>query len=238
MTGMVESSKTSSGEVVLTERTNTTSSPYRSNGTTEDINGNIYAFKQSVVSAKTRDLSNAFVGHTVTTTVLDFYGNPGSMLVETYDSTGAKDGYSKLTDSTFINDTVNWLLGRLTCTTMENTDPEGNTRIRRSGFSYGPTNERLLKEVLEPDSADCISPTSLSMVTEYGYGDYGNKSSIKVSGTGITSRTTTNVYDYSQLLISTLIMRHAIAGPSAAGMLLSSLQGCICSVICNSMSHN
>ncbi len=29
----------------------------------------------------------------------------------------------------------------------------------------------------------------------------------------------------AELLISTLIMRHAIAGPSAAGMLLSSLQG-------------
>ncbi len=33
-------------------------------------------------------------------------------------------------------------------------------------------------------------------------------------------------------------MRHDIAGPSAAGMLLSSLQGCIYSVTCNRMSHN
>ena len=33
-------------------------------------------------------------------------------------------------------------------------------------------------------------------------------------------------------------MLHAIAGPSAAGMLLSSLQGCIYSVTCNSMPHN
>jgi len=33
-------------------------------------------------------------------------------------------------------------------------------------------------------------------------------------------------------------MRHAVAGPSAAGMLLSSLQGRIYSVTGNSMSHN
>ena len=33
-------------------------------------------------------------------------------------------------------------------------------------------------------------------------------------------------------------MRHVIAGPSAAGMLLSSLQGCIYCVTRNNMSHN
>ncbi len=33
-------------------------------------------------------------------------------------------------------------------------------------------------------------------------------------------------------------MRHVIAGPSAAGMLLSSLQGRIHSVTCNNMLHN
>jgi hypothetical protein len=66
----------------------------------------------------THDLNGASLP-TVTTTysAIDTYGNVGALTI----STG--DGYSKTTTSTYANDPVNWLLGRLTRATVQSTTP-------------------------------------------------------------------------------------------------------------------
>jgi hypothetical protein len=52
-----------------------------------------------------------------TTTQYDSYGNATSVAVNT------GDGYSKTTSSIYVNDTANWLLGRLRSTTVTSTAP-------------------------------------------------------------------------------------------------------------------
>lgn len=56
---------------------------------------------------------------TVTTTYpsYDSYGNPLSITVS------ASDGFSKATTNTYTNDAVNWILGRLTTTSVQSTSP-------------------------------------------------------------------------------------------------------------------
>ena len=59
----------------------------------------------------------ALVTTVTTNSAYDGYGNPTSIAV----STG--DGYSKTTANTYLNDTTNWFLGRLTRSTVTSTTP-------------------------------------------------------------------------------------------------------------------
>lgn len=63
------------------------------------------------------DLSGATLPTVTTTTGFDSYGNATDITV----STG--DGYSKTTTNTYFNDTVNWILGRLTRSTVTSITP-------------------------------------------------------------------------------------------------------------------
>jgi hypothetical protein len=60
---------------------------------------------QSVESSY--ELNGGLISLVTTATTYDAYGNPTSIKVST------PDGYSKTTTNTYINDTVNWYLGRL-----------------------------------------------------------------------------------------------------------------------------
>jgi len=54
---------------------------------------------------------------TMTYSGLDLYGNVGTITVSTSDS------YSKTTTNTYTNDVPNWLLGRLTRSSVQSTVP-------------------------------------------------------------------------------------------------------------------
>jgi hypothetical protein len=63
------------------------------------------------------DLSGAVLPTVTTTSSYDAFGNATSVMI----STG--DGYSKTTANTYNDDTINWLLGRLTSSRVTSTTP-------------------------------------------------------------------------------------------------------------------
>jgi FG-GAP-like repeat/Salmonella virulence plasmid 65kDa B protein/Insecticide toxin TcdB middle/N-terminal region len=63
------------------------------------------------------DLNGTALPQVTTTTQYDNYGNPTSVIV------GTGDGYSKVTSNVFTNDVPNWLLGRLTRSTVQSSAP-------------------------------------------------------------------------------------------------------------------
>lgn len=70
---------------------------------------------QSVVQSW--DLNGTTLPTLTTTSQVDSYGNP------TLISATASDGYGKTTTNTFLNDTTNWFLGRLTRSVVTSTAP-------------------------------------------------------------------------------------------------------------------
>jgi hypothetical protein len=80
--------------------------------------GNRYFPYASQTVQAGNDLNGAVLP-TVTTTQggVDQYGNVGTVVV----STG--DGYSKTTTNTYVNDTVNWFLGRLSRSSVQSVTP-------------------------------------------------------------------------------------------------------------------
>ncbi|HXY99370.1 MAG TPA: RHS repeat-associated core domain-containing protein [Stellaceae bacterium] len=60
---------------------------------------------------------------------------------------------------------------------------------RTSSFAYDPASGLLTQEVIEPNTP------SLSLATAYTYDAYGNKLQATVSGSGVTTRSTSSSYD-------------------------------------------
>jgi hypothetical protein len=108
---------------------------------------------------------------TVTTTYnsYDAYGNPTQITVST------PDGASKVTNSTYTNDTTHWYLGRLTGASVTST-VGSSTITRTSSFAYVTATGLLNQEVVEPNTA------ALRLETDYGYDAFGNKHTVTVSG--------------------------------------------------------
>ncbi|HKY23310.1 MAG TPA: FG-GAP-like repeat-containing protein [Vicinamibacterales bacterium] len=129
----------------------------------------------------------------------DSYGNVGHIEMVTRDPSSTVR-LTKATDNVYeAADTANWILGRLSSTTVTHT-LQGNPKVitRKSAFTYYPAGGSraglLRTEIIEPDA------TSLSqrLQTEYEYDDYGNKSKVTASGysrtgTAIPARITTNL---------------------------------------------
>src|ERR1043166_9942558 len=63
------------------------------------------------------------------------------------------------------------------------------TLTRTSSFAYSASTGLLTQEVIEPNDA------TLKLQTDYGYDSFGNKTSVTVSGAGITTRTSSASYD-------------------------------------------
>lgn len=114
---------------------------------------------------------------TTTTTQIDTDGNVTSM------TTGTSDGYSKTTANLYDlaqQDIPAWHLGRLTQSTVKSSATGKPTITRVSAFSYDPNTGLLLTETVEPGT-----PT-LALKTTYGYDQFGNKTSVAVSGVDLT----------------------------------------------------
>ena len=124
----------------------------------------------------------------------------------TYDSYGnaltvaqnVSDGSAKVTTNTYTNDAANWLLGRLTLTTVQSTVPNQPTLTRTSAFDYYMTdNSGLLHdETIEP--SDTSSTLCLYLNTAYQYDVFGNKhvSTSQGYNTCGAARATTSTYAY------------------------------------------
>lgn len=79
--------------------------------------GRRYFPNLSTQTVSSWDLNGAAFPTQTTTQQYDSYGNP------TYVSVSASDGYSKTITSTYLNDTTNWFIGRLTQTTTVGVAP-------------------------------------------------------------------------------------------------------------------
>jgi hypothetical protein len=111
--------KTQNSSALLSQMTNTFSCINPSSGAACAVAAGNRYFPYVSQSAETGNDLNGAVLPTVTTTNagMDVYGNVGTITV----STG--DGYSKATTNTYTNDALNWILGRLTRSTVQSTAP-------------------------------------------------------------------------------------------------------------------
>lgn len=147
----------------------------------------------------TRDLgttanpAGAFISKTNTyisnpATDIDAYGNITRLGVDSLDAAGNFSGFRKVTVSTYTNDATNWFLGRLTRATVTSDAPGKPTLVRVSEFVYDPDNGLLKEEIVEPDD------NNFKVTTTYGYDAFGNKTSVTLSGQGVTSRTSSTTF--------------------------------------------
>jgi RHS repeat-associated protein len=114
----------------------------------------------------------------------DSYGNLLKVTVVT------PDGASSVTNNTYTNDTTNWFLGRLTQAGVTKHIPGGAPDITRtSSFAYDGATGLLTQEVIEPNNS------ALRLQTDYTYDAFGHRITTTVSGTGITTRSTSVGYD-------------------------------------------
>ncbi|MEO8674725.1 MAG: Ig-like domain-containing protein [Casimicrobiaceae bacterium] len=147
---------------------------------------------------------------------VDTFGNRGFVQVSTYD---AADGgsYLKETTSTYNNDNVNWLLGRVKRSDVRSVKANGQSAFRASSWVYGTTQPNpsapydgvcwwgmVCSEIVEPDYAGDTVNYGLWQETQYLYDRYGNRQSATIrfqerDGANVvtikTRTTTTNFYD-------------------------------------------
>ncbi|MCP4161049.1 MAG: hypothetical protein GY760_13325, partial [Deltaproteobacteria bacterium] len=92
--------------------------------------------------------------------------------------------FIKETSQTYINDTTNWIIGRVTNTSVTYTNSEGVSKTRVSEKSYYPDTGMLFTETIEPSDP-------LALVNTYQYDSFGNMKVSTMSGAGVEPRTTT-----------------------------------------------
>ena len=109
----------------------------------------------------------------------DSFGDSKLVTVKTTPPGGSTPDLTKVTTNTFTNDTVNWILGRLTKATVVSTY-SSSTITRVSGFSYY-ANGLLSEEVVEPGASNT---SNLKVTTDYVYDGFGSKTSATVTGSG------------------------------------------------------
>jgi hypothetical protein len=79
--------------------------------------GNYHKAELTGSTQRTYELNGSLVTTVTTSTAFDGYGNANTVTV------GTGDGYSKATTNTYTNDALNWILGRLTRSTVQSTAP-------------------------------------------------------------------------------------------------------------------
>ncbi|WP_282611404.1 toxin TcdB middle/N-terminal domain-containing protein, partial [Pelagibius sp. Alg239-R121] len=150
------------------------------------------AYEISRLDLQSNQVAGFLVSSTTTSSTYDDYGNALSITQSVTDeTTGATGGqvFTTQTASLYDNDEVNWILGRVTSTTVTKTRPGAANQSRKSAWEYNATNGLLTKEIIEPDIP------SLKVTTSYTYDAFGNETAVTVSGTGVTSHSTTTSYD-------------------------------------------
>lgn len=201
-TGMVESSRRIYNGTVIDETDNTLDA-------VADINGHsgiVFPYTGSSVQRSYDVAASGAAGALVKSVQTDMvhdvsqggnYGNPASITVTTTAAGGV--AYSKQTTNSYAApDNVNWVLDRLTGTSVRHAGAGQQAITKTSGFSYYP-NGLLSEEIIEPNAG----PSSpLYLRTAYEYDVFGNKTRVSVTGLkdydgsrGTETRTTETQYD-------------------------------------------
>jgi RHS repeat-associated protein len=183
--GFVSSQTKAVNGVVLSSISNAYADAAQGTGT-EGVTRHFVSLTQSVSSG--HDLDGTALPTITTSYTYDSYGNALTV------NTSVSDGSSKNATNTYSNDTTNWFLGRLTYTSVVST--VGSSSITRTScFQYDSTSGLLTREVIEPvSSSNCTySPTGVQ--TDYTYDSFGHRITSAVSGSGITTRSSSAGYD-------------------------------------------
>ena len=111
--------KTQSSGAVISQTTNSHACVNPATGAACVVaTGNRYLPYVSQIVSVGNDLNGVAFPTMTATTQLDSYGNATSLTSTT------TDGFSKSTTNTYTNDTTNWILGRLTRTSVQSTSPD------------------------------------------------------------------------------------------------------------------
>lgn len=140
-----------------------------------------FVYLSQMVSSGT-DLNGTALPTTTVSYTYDSYGNVLTQAIS------VSDGSSSTTTNTYTNDTTNWILGQLATAAVANT--VGSSSVtRHQSFTHDSSSGLVTQSVVE--SGD----TSHQLTTSYTYDSYGNVTATTVSGSGVSSRTTTNSFD-------------------------------------------
>ncbi len=106
---------------------------------------------------------------------------------------------TKTTNSYAIENTSDWIIGRLSKSTVLFKAQDGTKQKRTTAFTYDAATGQLTSETQEPGG-------SLTLTKRYTYDRYGNKLTEKVSGTGIETAKTTYAYSdaYNKRFVTSL----------------------------------
>ena len=125
--------------------------------------------------ANAYELNQTLISQITTNAVVNSYGN--TTRVEIISS----DGHNKTNINTYGDNAASWILGRVTCSAVTNTLPNGASATRTSSFAYR-ADGLLNREVVEPDIGCAGAPAAstdpkLRVTTDYVYDAFGNKQS-------------------------------------------------------------
>ena len=129
------------------------------------------------------EIDGTLINTTTTDKTYDNFGNTTEITIT------QGDGHSQTTTNTYVNDTTNWFLGRLTRADVSKQATGQPVINRSSSFTYSPTTGLLTEETIEPDH-----PTLWSKKT-YTHDGYGNILTSTVTAHNISARTQTTSYD-------------------------------------------
>jgi RHS repeat-associated protein len=141
------------------------------------------ALQQSVVSGN--DCDGSPLPETTTAYTYDAYGNATQVAATV--RMGGTVSSTSVTNNTFSNDTTNWLF-LLTATATTNT--VGSSIITRTiSFGYDVGTDFLNHQTTEPGSG------TLLLDSAYTLDVFGNRTAATITGSAITSRTTSATFD-------------------------------------------
>ncbi len=172
-TGLVASQAKVLGAVTLNYKTNTFA--------VTNLGGTRRFVWVAQAVEESKDLNNATFPTVTTSYQYDAHGNATQVSVV------LPNGDSKVTNSTYSNDTTNWILGRLITAGQTNT-VGGAGLTRQTSYTYDATG-LLNQEVVEPNTS------TLRLQTDYARDAFGNQTSTTRSGVDIVTRSSTIGYD-------------------------------------------
>ena len=150
------------------------------------VGGSIRRVVQTGSVQKHFDLSETLLTQTTTTQNLADFDAYGFVKKSTVTSL---DGTTVVTESNYnhIVNSTQWLLGRLSDSTVAKSSPGKTSITKSSGFAYNTTTGLLTSETVQPGH-------SLSSTKSYTYDGFGNITATNVTASGAT-RSGTSTYD-------------------------------------------
>lgn len=152
--------------------------------------------------ATSYELNGTQISQITTNTVVDNYGNTTRVEIISL------DGHTKTNINNYSDNVASWILGRVTCSAVTNSLPNGTSATRTSSFGYR-ADGLLNREVIEPGVGCVGTPAAstdpkLRVTTDYVYDAFGNKqsatttSAVASTDSGYFAPRTSNTYFEAQ----------------------------------------